>query len=153
MAEVLDSSVQQLIGTPCYRQMHHCDHPPDFCPLMKLRQDGKMHECEFHDDTTGRDYWVTVSPLGTPDVHSTLVVHVVRDITHRKQAEQKLQRTVDELERFNRLAVGRELRMIELKREVNDLAGRLNNHRPYDLSFAENASTPNTQDSNHHDAA
>ena len=54
------------------------------------------------------------------------------EITERKRVEAELLRQSselrarnDELTRFNRAAVGRELRMIELKREVNELCGRL----------------------------
>jgi len=35
------------------------------------------------------------------------------------------------------LAVGRELRMIELKQEVNQLYERLGEKTPYDLSFVD----------------
>ena len=58
-----------------------------------------------------------------------------RDITERKRAQQALAHQMQELERFNRLAVGREQRMIELKRQVNDLAQQLGRPPPYDLSF------------------
>lgn len=51
----------------------------------------------------------------------TAVLAYVRDVTVRKQSEEQLRKTMAELERFNRLMVGRELRVIELKREVNDL--------------------------------
>jgi hypothetical protein len=40
------------------------------------------------------------------------------------QRNRELERLA-ELERFQRLTVGRELKMIELKKEVNDLKGRL----------------------------
>ncbi|MCP4042639.1 MAG: PAS domain S-box protein [Gammaproteobacteria bacterium] len=43
------------------------------------------------------------------------------DITQRRQAEQELEEKVAELEEFNRLAVGRELKMVELKKEINVL--------------------------------
>lgn len=65
---------------------------------------------------------------------------VVRDVTHRKQAEDELVATIQELERFNRLAVGREERMIELKREVNELARKAGVAPPCDLNFAETGS-------------
>jgi len=51
----------------------------------------------------------------------------LRDVTKRKQAEDALRENMRKLERFNRLAVGRERRMVELKREINELlcmAGR-----------------------------
>jgi len=66
------------------------------------------------------------------------------DITERVRAEEKLKQTVAELERsnadlarFNRLAVGRELRMIELKRQINELSEGLGREPPYDLSLVE----------------
>jgi PAS domain S-box-containing protein len=55
-----------------------------------------------------------------------------RDITDRKQAEEALRQKVEELHasnkelaQFNRASVGRELRMIELKEEINELGRRL----------------------------
>jgi PAS domain-containing protein len=56
----------------------------------------------------------------------------LRDITERKQSAEALQASADELRernrelmRFNQSAVGRELRMIELKKEVNELCEKL----------------------------
>jgi hypothetical protein len=43
----------------------------------------------------------------------------------------ELRRTNHELERFNRAALGREERIIELKREINALACRLDTEPPY----------------------
>ena len=56
------------------------------------------------------------------------VVAVARDVTEQKQAQARLAEQqskelerLAELERFQRLTVGRELKMIELKREIEDL--------------------------------
>ncbi len=69
---------------------------------------------------------------------------VVRDITERRKAEEALARShaglqshAEELARFNRAAVGRELRMIALKKEVNDLSQRLGEDVRYPLDFEE----------------
>jgi two-component system, LuxR family, sensor kinase FixL len=69
-------------------------------------------------------------------------VNVVLDITDRKQAEQALNESerslremIEELARFNRVAVGREMRMIELKKEVNELCRRLGETPRYPLEF------------------
>ena len=60
------------------------------------------------------------------------IVVVANDVTERNQAEQALRDNLDELETFNRLAVGRELRMIELKREINDLLHGLGREPEYE---------------------
>ena len=57
------------------------------------------------------------------------------DITEWKRAEEERQKYMAELERFNRMAVGRELQMIKLKREVNEAYERLGEKPPYDLSL------------------
>ena len=44
-----------------------------------------------------------------------------QDISERKRAENELKKKNKELELFNRLAVGREIKMIELKKEINAL--------------------------------
>ena len=53
------------------------------------------------------------------------------DITNHKKAEEALKETMRDIERFNRLAVGRELQMIELKREVNDLLYSMGRQEKY----------------------
>jgi hypothetical protein len=43
------------------------------------------------------------------------------DITERKRVEAELKEKVKELESFNKLAVDRELKMVELKKEIESL--------------------------------
>ena len=50
-------------------------------------------------------------------------IGLLRDTTERKAAEAEIKEKADELEKFNRLAVGRELKMIKLKKEINALLG------------------------------
>ena len=66
----------------------------------------------------------------------------IRDISKRKRTEEALQQShtelwshAEELDRFNRVAVGRELRMIELKKEVNELCQRHGQAARYPLEF------------------
>jgi signal transduction histidine kinase len=55
------------------------------------------------------------------------------EVAERRRAEEKSTQHAKELEQFNRLAVGRELRMVELKCEVNALAALLGKPKLYDV--------------------
>lgn len=82
---------------------------------------------------SGERRWVTAVNILVPA--QRLVVSTVQDVTHIhegndalwKRTEQLRERN-DELVRFNRATVDRELRMVELKDEVNALLARL--HEP-----------------------
>jgi len=54
------------------------------------------------------------------------VVAIIRDITEKKKAEEELRNKNEELEKFNKLAVGRELKIIELKNKIKELEEKLN---------------------------
>lgn len=49
------------------------------------------------------------------------VIASARDISEKKQAAQELEQRLQELERFQSLTIGRELRMIELKKRIKEL--------------------------------
>jgi PAS domain S-box-containing protein len=72
---------------------------------------------------------------------TTLVATIAQgmDITERKRAEEKIKQHADELERFNRMMVNREIRMIELKKQVNDLCIKAGQTPPYQLDFVEDS--------------
>jgi FixJ family two-component response regulator len=57
------------------------------------------------------------------------------EIAERERAEEELRASNEELTRFNSAAVDRELRMIELKEEVNELCGRVGEEPRYPLEF------------------
>ncbi|MDP4238199.1 MAG: PAS domain S-box protein, partial [Bacteroidota bacterium] len=63
--------------------------------------------------------------------YGTLVV--LRDMTERKKAQAELEEKMDELLRFHRLTVDRELNMIELKKEVNDLLQKAGEAKKYKI--------------------
>ena len=72
------------------------------------------------------------------------IVVTLIDITFRKRAEDEIRRRAEELrisneelERFNGASVGRELRMIELKKEVNELCLQAGLTPRYPLDFEE----------------
>ncbi len=91
----------------------------------------------------GEDFWVQVNVVLERDAEG-IPLHLITDvddITERILAEEalarqrkELEQSNAELERFNSLAVGRELRMIELKEEVNKLAVKAGLEPPYEIS-------------------
>ncbi len=50
---------------------------------------------------------------------------IQRDITGRKNAEAQLKEKVEELEKMNKIMVGRELKMVELKKENEELRKKM----------------------------
>lgn len=56
------------------------------------------------------------------------------NITEKKRSEEALNQKIEELERFNDLTVDRELKMIELKKEVNQLLNRLGGKEKYKIA-------------------
>jgi PAS domain S-box-containing protein len=56
-----------------------------------------------------------------------------QDITDRKMAEDELRRNMEDLERFSKMAVGREERMIELKEEINELLKEFGQSEKYKI--------------------
>ena len=53
------------------------------------------------------------------------VVAIIREITERKRIEEEIIKKSEELEKFNKLAVGRELQMVELKKKIKELEEKL----------------------------
>ena len=56
-----------------------------------------------------------------------------QDITERKHMEADLKRNVAELEQFSKLAFGREIKMIQLKQEINELRSQLGQDEKYEI--------------------
>jgi PAS domain S-box-containing protein len=91
-----------------------------------------------------RHFELSVACKAGPEGRPLSFVVLSRDITARKEGEAELQRQAeelrvrnDELERFNRATIGRELDMIELKKQVNELCRQVGREPPYSLAFLE----------------
>jgi PAS domain S-box-containing protein len=117
-------------------------HPDDKAPTFKAIEDHlegvtKTYEKEFRlksKDGTWR--WILSKGQITKrdsDGKATEMTGVHLDITERRQMEDELRKNVEELEQFSKLAIGREIKMIELKEEINELLGKLGQGEKYEI--------------------
>ena len=90
-----------------------------------------------HCIATGEVRWVEVYSTPIEAQGKPLLFSIIHDITERKRAEEQIERQFEELTRFNNASVGRELRMIDLKKEVNELTEKAGESVRYPLEFEE----------------
>ena len=84
-------------------------------------------------DVLGEGRVLSISAALVPGVE--YVNLYATDITERKRAEEALRAKNEELQRFNRASVGRELRMVELKQQINELCQQLGQPPRHPLEF------------------
>ncbi|MEN8255052.1 MAG: PAS domain S-box protein [Verrucomicrobiota bacterium] len=82
------------------------------------------------DGTTGQREGSKI-PLHSEGGQAVGVLGVWRDVTEQNLAEERLKRTLEDMERFNQLMRGRERRTLELKAEINHLLKELGRQIKY----------------------
>jgi PAS domain S-box-containing protein len=118
-------------------QSIECYDPSDRPVIMEAfrncAENGQVYDLEFPFTTSmGRKRWIrTVAKPVLKDKRIVKVIGNIMDITERKQAEDELQKRMNELETFYRTTLGREERVIELKQEVNQLLEQLGKNKKY----------------------
>jgi PAS domain S-box-containing protein len=85
------------------------------------RKDGSLFWCLFR-----------VRAMDPQDI-SQGIVCTLEDITERKQAEKELKDRMEDLERFSRLTINREEKMIQLKEEINTLQEQMGKEKRYKI--------------------
>lgn len=136
----LGYGVDELIGKEIHAIIHHSY--ADGTPYSL--EDCPMHHACIHGRATqsaGDVLWrkdgsrflseYSVTPISDDQGVSAGAVIVFRDITEEKTSQDELQRRMVELEQFNRLTMGREERMIQLKREFNALLEETGREKKY----------------------
>jgi len=90
MAKKLGVAQAEAIGLTCYEAVHGTTCPLDFCPHRQLLRDQQEHAYEIHEERLGGDFLVTCMPLLDQEGQLIGSVHVARDISARKQAEEQM---------------------------------------------------------------
>lgn len=80
-------------------------------------------------DRDGNIHWVELNAVLINWNEKTAVLGFLSDITQRKKAEAEIQKRVKELEDFYDIAVGRELRMKDLKEQMEGLKKELEKYK------------------------
>jgi PAS domain S-box-containing protein len=112
----------ELIGRP-FSEVVHADDLPVLEARVRDVLEGRLKLWEFRVRTKDGDVrWVRTS--SRPIVEggrATGIRGVLSDVTERKQAEAKMEAQNEELRRWHQATLGREGRVLELKKEVNEL--------------------------------
>ena len=126
--EEVGLSLEEVVGKTCYEITHHLDSPcqgPDhLCPISGIAtvgMDGNFPVADhIHFNARGEKRFVEVTcyPITNRDGGSTHVIHISRDITYRKEIENRLTEKSAELLKLN----------VNLKKQVEEEAGRRLRH-------------------------
>ena len=113
---------------------------PYWAPFKTLALQAGLQSCWSEPIITANDRLLGTFAIyhhspRTPSPYSIRLIEFAAETTalaiEHKNTEKEIQHQIAELERFNRLAILRELRIIELKNSVNILSAQLNLPQPY----------------------
>ncbi len=86
---------EKIIGAECFKLMHRTESPIDGCPYKKMMDSRGREETEVYDAQRAMWFHIVVDPLLDETEHVMGVVHMVKDITERKQAEIALSESME----------------------------------------------------------
>lgn len=88
---------EDVIGKSCYKVTHQqstpCQPPNDICPIREVLETGKpitVEHIHIDENNNQRIVEVAARPVRNPE-GKTVIIHVARDITERKQMETQIQ--------------------------------------------------------------
>ena len=149
---LLGYSVEELVGEAMHPLVHHTypdgtPYPREQCHMFRTVHEGVSNRIDdevlWRKDGTPIPVEYTSVPM-TKEGRNVGAVVVFRDISARLAAREseRMRRRMEENERFNRLAVDREARIIELKEQVNRFAEQSGHSPLYADLTAEPALSP-----------
>jgi len=105
-----------------------------FALFKKIINEKETISYEFHFLPKDHDpFWVEVVAKPIIENENVAEVHfIMRNIDERKKAEEKIKTQMDELQKWYASTIGREERIIEMKKEVNELLTSAGKPRRYE---------------------
>ena len=119
---------EKMVGQHCHKISHHrdspCEPPGDPCPLKGALETGvpfKVVHTHFTDSGGTKVVELIASPIRDEHGEITSIAEVSRDITERRKMEEALKANLNDLERYKKATVDREMKMVELKERIKSL--------------------------------
>ncbi len=124
-------SQSEMVGKYCWSFTHGTDCPIPGCPVVRAQSSLRRETQEWLND--GKWFELIADPLLDSSGGYIGSVHIISDITKRKEAEEELRQKMAALVKLNSFMVDRELRMIELKKEINELSQQAGGQERYKI--------------------
>lgn len=118
--QILGYAEEELLAKPFIDFVHPDDKQSTLDEMARQTKIGSSLDFENrYMRKDGTPLWL--SWRATYDKNDGITYATARDITDRKESEKKNREHVEEIENINKLMVGRELKMMELKNEIEEL--------------------------------
>ena len=102
--------------------------------IVRLKSGTELEPFEFFmQSKEGRKLYTMVSTNNIQIGKENAILGVILDISEQRWAEEILKRKAMQFDNFSKLMVDRELKMVELKKEVNHLLEKMGDKTKYDL--------------------
>lgn len=116
----------------CHKVTHKnnvpCSGKKDPCPIAEMKVTKKpvvVEHVHYNSKGEARDVRVYAFPIFSKKGKLEKMIEYSIDITKEKKLEKEARKHEKELERLNGLMVGRELKMVELKEEIEALRNKI----------------------------
>ena len=103
LARFFKTEPKELIGKHCYELFHNIKKPHSDCPHVQTLKTREPAVLEFFEPSIGMHVGVSTSPVFDEKGEVTGSVHLIKNITERKLAEEKLIKANEKLEEYNKL--------------------------------------------------